>query len=191
MLSYYLHLRFKWVNKITFALLEPSPSMIPLSKKSTFLGEVIYEHGTTCRDLAKYNEFWKHWLGIMLLLYLPLTFWLLHVCLFVPASTWVAKGIIWLFLLQVELNILSILMSGEMVAYQSFLGYRWMNALCLHSYPVALAIKLAETIERLGSQRIGFSCWDFFIINKQTYYELAVMLGTQFFLVADFVLSYM
>lgn len=191
MLSYYLRLRFKRVNKITYALLEPSPSTIPLGKKAAFLGQVIYEHGTTCRDLAKFNEFWKHWLGIMLILYVPLTFWLLHVALFVSASCTMAKVIIWLFLLQVELNILSILYSGEMVAYQSFLSYRWMNALCLHPYPVALAIKLAETIERLGSQRIGFSCWDFFVINKQTYYELAVMLGTQFFLVADFVLSYM
>ena len=73
---------------------------------------------------------------------------------------------------------------------------------------------MAELIERLAGPTIGFSCFDFFVVARETFYDVSlffpllclcsrfslslcfrlqmmILLGTQFFLMADFILSYL
>lgn len=169
--AYYLRLRFKRLNKITYALMD-ADGLIPTSKRNDFMAEVIYEHDKAAHDVGYWNRFWKYWLLVTYGMYIPLEFWLLYACWFYK-TTWTVKIILWLAFMQFGLNIGFIIASGEMVSNQAHLCYKWLNALCLHKFPVSIMIKMAELIERLGGPTVGFTCFDFFVVARETFYDVS------------------
>jgi hypothetical protein len=56
--------------------------------------------------------------------------------------------------------------------------------------PMQIKSKMSELIERLAGPPVGFYCHDSFCLSREAAWEMAMMLGTTFFLLADFVLSY-
>lgn len=169
--SYYIRLRFKRLNKIVYALLDDQ-GIIPLSKRNDFMAEVIYEHDKAAHDTGFWNRFWKWWLMTSYFMYVPLEFWLLYTCWFYK-TTWTLKIILWLAFAQFGVSIGFIIASGEMVSNQAHLCYKWLNALCLHKFPVSIMIKMAELIERLGGPTVGFTCYDFFVVARETFYDVS------------------
>ena len=57
--------------------------------------------------------------------------------------------------------------------YQAHMGYRWLNTLCLQKFPVSIMFKMAEMIERLAGPTIGFSCYDYFVVARETFYDVS------------------
>lgn len=170
--SYYIRLRFKRLNKIIYALLDDS-GIIPVTKRSDFMAEVVYEHDKAANDTGFWNRFWKFWLLASYFMYVPLEFWLLYTCWFYR-TTWTLKIILWIAFAQCGVSIGFIIASGEMVSNQAHLGYKWLNALCLHKFPVSIMIKMAELIERLGGPTVGFTCFDFFVVARETFYDVSL-----------------
>ena len=56
---------------------------------------------------------------------------------------------------------------------QAHMAYRWLNALCLQPFPVPMLFKLSELLERLAGPTIGFSCFDFFVVARETFYDVS------------------
>lgn len=88
-------------------------------------------------------------------------------------------------------------------------GYQWLNALTLETFPIQVKLKMSELVERMAGPTVGFYCHDSFVLARESVWEvsyfsvcydasinmifpfqMAMVLGTTFFLMADFVLSY-
>ena len=115
-LSYHLRMRFKRLNKVIYALLDEN-GVIPSSKRSEFMAEVIYEHDKTAYDTLYFNRFWKFWVLVKYCLYCPLGFWLIYTGCFYK-STWILNAIIWIAFSQLSCNLLIMITAGEMVSNQ-------------------------------------------------------------------------
>ena len=56
------------------------------------MAEVLHEHNMTSADMTIYNRFWKWYLLVCHLTFVPIIFWLVYIGTFYWQGTWIIKG---------------------------------------------------------------------------------------------------
>lgn len=160
------------------------------------IGHVVYsllrEFDFTCRELDKFNKFWRFFI---LVFYGP-GFIYIFFCLsllIVQGShmKWLDLVIcIALFFGTTAMWAYSVLLAGMLPTRAKKL-YANLNKVCLLSLPPFVVPKLDSFIKRFSGRAIGFDCYQMFYVTHEFLYEVVLFSGTSYVLLIDAIIRSM
>lgn len=170
--SYYFRLRIKRV-KLLSSLIERIPVNSAIKK---YVLKLIYSHNLVCKDIALYNQLWKHIYFFTLLTMIPFNLFVLNCLLSGSLKFYMFVGYIAIFLFS-AFYVFAIGLCLADIAYQIQQGSLQLNRIhlkCKSRLPLSTWFKIMNCVERISSKhrKIGFTFGEVYYVTYATVFKV-------------------
>jgi hypothetical protein len=180
LICYVCYLKFKKINDdIRRLIISIKKSKKPKSIFSREVKTILNEHDEACLSLFEYNKFWRLVILVIYYGYQPISCMLLLQGIMIKANhsyiIWIIKAANAFGSLFGIFVILMFALSTEMVSTEAFSIYPKLVTLILTStgkLNVKSRMKLQNMMIRIASEKIGFTCFDLFVLDRKAVHEV-------------------
>lgn len=168
---YYFRIRIQKLKIFTLLV-----KTITKRKSQNFLKNLLKSQNALCRDIVDYNKFWNWFYFAALLFMVPNSLFVLHCLLFGKLEPYMFLG----YLVCFVITGVYVFVIGVLFADIAFKIKKSRNQLLfiinnnLKNMRLSTCLKTLNSLERIESRKIGFTCGNLYYVSYATVFKVAL-----------------